>query len=225
MATFTIEAGKLGGFAAALKDYPIFMESYRDSLNDKIIDHFYFREIGFETPEMFYRFVRRKMNEVMPLYNQLYSSLELVKNPLYNYDMETTSESEQRGSGTQEASGSESSNTVAKSDSEGKSRNVASNTPQMQLAGHEDYATNIADSITDSSAGSDTTAAGTSASTSSGSSSSTARAMQRVSGVSGMTEAQALQLYRDTFLNVDLMVIDELEPLFMGVYTADFLAW
>lgn len=55
-----------------LNRYPIFNESYRKPLNDKIIDHFYFQEIGFETPAQFARMMRRTMNEVMPKYNRLY---------------------------------------------------------------------------------------------------------------------------------------------------------
>ena len=55
-----------------LNRYPIFNESYRKPLNDKIIDHFYFQEIGFETPAQFARMMRRTMNEVMPRYNRLY---------------------------------------------------------------------------------------------------------------------------------------------------------
>ena len=48
-----------------LSTYPIFDEEYRTQLNNKIIDHFYFREIGMETVDNFAWFLRRKMNEIM----------------------------------------------------------------------------------------------------------------------------------------------------------------
>lgn len=69
-----------------LSSYPIFDESYRVHLNDKIIDHFYFQEIGFETPAMFARMMKRTMNEVMPKYNALYEAQQdLDAHPLADY--------------------------------------------------------------------------------------------------------------------------------------------
>lgn len=80
MAEYTIELRKLieQGYPLDLESYPIFDESYRPYLNRKIVDHFYFREIGQETPDRFNFFLRRTMNEIMPYYNQMYES-ELMK--------------------------------------------------------------------------------------------------------------------------------------------------
>lgn len=80
MAEYTIELKDLlsMGYELNLKNYPIFSEDYRSYLNNKIIEHFYFREIGQETPDRFNFFLGRTMNEIMPYYNQLYKS-ELIK--------------------------------------------------------------------------------------------------------------------------------------------------
>lgn len=67
-----------------LDTYPIFDESYRQPLNDKIIRHFYFREIGFETLGQFRWYMRNAMNENMPYFNQLYESLNLISDPITN---------------------------------------------------------------------------------------------------------------------------------------------
>ena len=67
-----------------LSDYPIFDETYRQTLNDKIIRHFYFREIGFETAAQFAFYVRNRMHEQMPYYNQLYLSVNLITDPITN---------------------------------------------------------------------------------------------------------------------------------------------
>lgn len=67
-----------------LDQYPIFDESYRPLLNDKIIDHFYFREIGFETIAQFRFYMRRTMNEEMPYFNQRYLSTQIDINPITN---------------------------------------------------------------------------------------------------------------------------------------------
>ena len=55
MSKYTTELRYLieSGFDIGLKDYPIFDENYREPLNRKIINHYYFREIGFETVERF----------------------------------------------------------------------------------------------------------------------------------------------------------------------------
>ena len=90
-AIFTVELGSLveNGFDLGLDTYPIFDENYRTPLNAKIVEHFYFREIGQETPALFRRFLNRKMNEIMPFYNQLYKSALLDFDPFNNYDMRT----------------------------------------------------------------------------------------------------------------------------------------
>lgn len=67
-----------------LDDYPIFDETYRQTLNDKIIRHYYFHEIGFETAAQFAWFLRTRMHEIMPYYNQLYESQDLITDPLTN---------------------------------------------------------------------------------------------------------------------------------------------
>lgn len=70
------------GYPLALDSYPIWNEEYRKYLNQKIIDHYYFREIGQETPDRFNFFLRRKMNEIMPYYNKLYESELIQFDPL-----------------------------------------------------------------------------------------------------------------------------------------------
>lgn len=81
-----IEAGN----TLPLNDYPIFDETYRAGLNKKIIDHYEFREIGAETMGLFNKFLKRKMNEIMPYYNQRYKSTLLEFEPLKTYNFTET---------------------------------------------------------------------------------------------------------------------------------------
>lgn len=60
------------GYNLGLKDYAIFDEKYRETLNNRIIDHFRYRKIAAETPAMFIYFMNRRMNERMPTYNAIY---------------------------------------------------------------------------------------------------------------------------------------------------------
>ena len=228
-AIFTVELGSLvsNGFDLGLRDYPIFDESYREQLNGKIIEHYWFREIGLETPGLFKRFLNRKMNEIMPYYNQLYESALKKFDPYVNYDLQTTGTTNSDHKEQRNITHDETVNTDAKSttdsSTDGTSRTLVSQTPQMQLSGHEDYASNITDTA------SNTTATG------SGTQNSTANTklddlmnmnaqnmdeyVTKVSGLTGITNSNALMQFRETFINTDMLVIDELQELFMGIYT------
>lgn len=107
-----------------LDDYPIFDESYRPQLNDKIIRHFYFREIGFETLAQFRWYMRRTMHENMPYFNQLYNSLNLITDPITNqkytwgevYNLEQGGTTATDTKGTSHDDDTMDSRTVAKTD-------------------------------------------------------------------------------------------------------------
>ena len=75
------------GVIPKLNDYPIFDENYRDILNKKILDTYWFREIGFETPGKFNWYLDTTLRNIMPYYNQLYQSELLKINPLYTMDL------------------------------------------------------------------------------------------------------------------------------------------
>lgn len=68
-----------------LNDYEIWEPEYRETLNAKIIDHFFFREIGFETAAQFAWYIRRTMQEIMPYYNKLYEVQAMMTDPLRDW--------------------------------------------------------------------------------------------------------------------------------------------
>lgn len=232
MAIFTIELGTLinSGFDLQMDkptSYPIFDESYREGLNNKIYDHYEFREIGLETPALFRKFLLRKMREIMPYYNQLYKSALFEFDPFNNYDMTNSGRSTRDTSEDRKINRSEKAETVADSTTESNTNSTArtlnSSTPQMQLAGNEDYATSIVDS------NSLTNADGSSSQTSTANQNmvddmnltgnNVDEYINKVSGITGITKSNALMQFRETLLNVDMLVIDELNELFMGIYT------
>ena len=51
MSTYTTQLRYIveSGYDLGLKNYPIFDEGYREVLNNKIIEHYYFREIGLDS--------------------------------------------------------------------------------------------------------------------------------------------------------------------------------
>lgn len=198
-----------------LLEYPIFNEEYRELLNTKILEHFRFREIGFETPFLFKHFLNKKMNEVMPYYNKLYNADLLFFNPLYNIDV--TTESTRTAEGESEASGTNTNE--ATTANTGNSKNVYSDTPQGLLSigniSGNVYATNADIAQTDS-----TTTENASLSNAIASTQSTKETfINRVFGNNGSaSNSKLIMEFRESIINIDMQVISELNELFMGVY-------
>lgn len=83
MAKYTIELRKIQAeFYAAMQDYPIFDESYREGLNDRIYHACKNREIGYETIEMFIEQLKEWMDLYMPEFNRQYIANSIELTPL-----------------------------------------------------------------------------------------------------------------------------------------------
>lgn len=67
-------------------DFPLYDPTYKKALETKIVNHYYFREIGAETTAQFKFMLARTLNEIMPYYNELYKSADLQFNPFYDVD-------------------------------------------------------------------------------------------------------------------------------------------
>lgn len=286
MSKYTTELRYLieNNFDIGLKTYPIFDENYRELLNQKIINHYYFREIGMETAELFKRYLNTTMCEIMPYYNQLYKSELLEFNPFYNVDKtivsdknnnsvsdfigNTTGKNQQNADteNTQTNNGKQQTTTAATSVGESvgnskgsgkttnKSKRVSSDTPQGFLSinsiDNETYASaaEMANgetvnefTVNDTKATSNNSESGTTdqtnvaetkakGNTTSNATTETDTANKTtsndfenyVSHVIGKSEGESysemLLKFRDTFLNIDMMIIDELKTCFMMIY-------
>lgn len=200
-----IAAGYDLGMTAA--EYPIFDESYRATLNAKIIAHYRFREIGMETPALFKHFLNTKLNEIMPYYNQLYLSAAISFNPLYSQDLTETldRETDAQNSGSSSLTGSVTDN----------GKLIKSDMPQSLISAASIDASTYASEAQRS----ETDQENTSNTSSTGAATATENFTRRLFGNSGLkSNSELLQEYRRTFLNIDIMVINELNDCFMLVY-------
>lgn len=194
-------------FDLGLKDYPIFDETYRSVLNKKLIDHYYFREIGFETAELFKRFLNRSMNEIMPYYNQLYESVNVFKekNPFEDKNITESSNRKNKGTSSQTGTGTTTSEDL----------DVRSDTPQSMLAiGDIKNNTYASDASWDN-------ANATSSSTNDLKVDNTEDYINTIVGTNGGKNYSEMLLdWRNTFLNIDMMVIEdpEIKNCFMLIY-------
>lgn len=188
-----------------LDNYPLFEGVDRDALNEKIKNHYMYQEIGHETVEQFTFAMRRKMNEIMPVYNELYRSVKTEYDPLSTIDMKTVSK------GLQDQDTEATSTNETDSDIDSKAKNVASAFPGMMLGGDKDYATNGADS------NSQTNTKGKVEEVSTAKNTSTTEGETRTTGYQG-SPAQLIQAFRAAIINIDMMIIAELDELFMMVW-------
>lgn len=230
MSKYTIELGTackavLGGagetWKPSLDSYPIFDEAYRTVLNKKIVDHYYFSEIGLETIERFDHYLKERMNLIMPKYNKMYSAYLLDYNPLYNSNLQETNARTIAGTNSGTTGGSASSNVTTKRADE-KNTNIESDTPSgnINIANVETggYASKF--NIAKQEFLNDETNAGTNSNTqtSSGEMQTTESYTRSIVGFSGANVNELLASYVKNIVNIDEMIINDLRDLFMQVY-------
>lgn len=188
-----------------LASYAIFDPAYRDILNGKIIDHYWNQEIGMESISLFQLAIRRRMNEIMPYYNQLYLSTKITFDPLSTINIHTVA----TGTVDTEATGTDTSATTNNSDTVSRATNL--DTPQTAIARNKDYATSGVDSNAQSNGTSNATNNTTSTNDT------TANNDSVTSGYQGLA-SDLIMRYRESLLNIDLSIINELSDCFMQVW-------
>lgn len=172
----------------------------KDKLAERIIDHYYTREIGTDAIGQFMLFAKDKMNEVMETYAPLIYSAAIEYDPLVNVNF------------TETYSGQTNSNSDSRSNSNSSGLTVNSDTPQGQISKSQilqgKYASSTGANENENQV--------TDTSTNQGKEDYT----KTTKGNSGVTAtAQALiKQYRETIRALNTEIVYELEPLFMGLY-------
>lgn len=233
MSRYTIELRYLieGNYDLGLKDYPIFDEAYREQLNNKIIQHYYFREIGFETEALFKNRLNQKMLEIMPYYNQMYESAKLNIDPLSTINLSETfnrnSSSTGTGTSTTSGTGNNTSNFNSSETTDYGKISKYSDLAQAQTTPNEilndKYLTSATvedgqDKTSNNGSNSSESTTSTTGNTSDERSMTEDTTFTRTGNNGTASESELLNMYRETFLNIDMMVIDELSELFLGIW-------
>ena len=180
----------------------------KDKLAKKIVDHYYMREIGFETIGLFIHYAKSTMNEMMEEYLPLIYSSAIQYDPLVNVDYtESFNRSEQSGNtGTSSSSSS----------SSGSGLGVNSDTPQGQITKatilNGTYASSTSATENENSVSNETDTQSNS--------NSLENYTKRVKGNSGVsaTAQKMIEQYRQNIYAIDKSIIDELNDLFMCIY-------
>lgn len=172
----------------------------KDLLADRIIDHYFTREIGTDAIGQFILFAKDKMKEVMETYAPLIYSAAIKYDPLVNVDY------------TETYSGTSGSTSNSSSSSKGSGLTVNSDTPQGQISKNAilqgQYASSTGANETENSVDDTSTNNGTQ------------DYNKRVKGNSGVsaTAQKMIVQYRENIRALNTEIIYELEPLFMGLY-------
>lgn len=172
----------------------------KDQLAERIIDHYFTREIGTDAIGQFILFVKDRMHEIMETYAPIIYSASIKYDPLVNVNY------------SEIYSGRSGATSASQSNSNGTGLSITSDTPQGEisksqiLSGKYASATNANES--------DSTTTGT---TSSDGREEYTKTTKGNSGVSATSQAMIKQ-YRDVIRAVNTEIVYELEPLFMGLY-------
>lgn len=201
--TTTIKTLIDNNFDFKMTSYPIFDENYRETLNQKILYHYYENEIGFETAPLFRFYLNQKLNEIMPYYNELYKvQKKLIDDKLLLNNVNLT----------EELKGKNTTQTSSTSQSTNKGKNLFQDTPQGNISQQDInaqnvYATNI--TLNDNSINDNSSANG----------SGTNEYIKTIIGNNGgKFNIDVLNDIKNNLMNIDLMIINELYDLFMQIF-------
>lgn len=202
-------------------NFPIFDEAYREVLCTKILKHYYTREICEESVGLWKLRLDTKLNEIMPYYNKLYES-ELYKfNPLYDIDLTTTHDGKKKEEVDTTGEGNYQGNRNTANQGNSEDWNVYSDTPQGTLNNvkNEAYLTNATKDTNTYNNTSNTNDNNTTNTKENKRLNNTDNYIEHVAGkTGGVSYSHLLKEFRETFLNIDLMIIEELQPLFFGLW-------
>lgn len=214
----------------------------REQLNNKILNHYKYREIGFETVGRFLDELKMTMEEIMPYYYQLFKSQDImngIEDPFGNVDITETFEQETEGSSKGSSSENAnnktetSSNSNTNTDSTTYGKNVNTDTPQSrtQIPAEDIDTITHASSVNwnkdQSNSKGDSSESGTATSESSNQGESTNETASKTSHVFKKQGNQGVNTYahdmkelREIFLNIEQQIINDsrVKELFMLVY-------
>ena len=204
MAKYTITIKTLidNNFNFKMDSYPIFDENYRNTLNQNILYHYYENEIGFETASLFRFYLNQKLNEIMPYYNELYKvQKKLIDENLLLNNVNLT----------ETLHGSNTTETSSTSQSLSNGKNLYQDTPQGKISqtdiDNQSWATNLTLNKNKIEDESNATGNGTN------------EYLKTIIGNNGgKFNIDVLNDIKNNLLNIDMMIINDLNELFMQIF-------
>ena len=202
-------------------NFPIFDESYRSVLCSKILKHYYTREISAETVGLWQLWLNTRMGEIMPYYNKLYESALLEFDPFKDTNYSRNHGGTFTGDTVRNGRSEIDVDNIVTSNGTSNSKNLFSDTPQGAITNieNESYLTNatlIKDTDTNTT---NTDGNSTTQNTETTGITNTDNWIETIVGKqSAVSYSKLLQEFHDTFLNIDVMIINDLSDLFINLW-------
>nr|DAW90334.1 MAG TPA: Lower collar protein [Caudoviricetes sp.] len=215
------------------KDYPFYIddETLRKAFEEKFIAHYYYREIGYETPFMFIQRLESFLNLRMPYYAKLYETeLEAKKiNFMLNKDLQETfirelsNENNLSGETSSNQSGTGQATTQQSTDSNNNHKESALSDGVSAASLSDGYLTGVSQDNGTATTDATTNTTDTINATSSSSQTTLGKQTEKTELISqgniGVTSsAQLLKEWREVILNIDELIIKDCSKLFMSLY-------
>lgn len=223
-------------------NYPIWSEDYRRILERKIIMHYFNKEIGLETVGLWQLYLEERLNLIMPLYNEMY----LTTSNKYDWleDVNITETFDNTREGQSNINGTDNNNTInngvdtttsslkdqVTQDVIRKNKSLNSDLPQANYQGL-DYGTGLKEDEGEEKNNSTTNTSTTGEvkrndtinstnTTNTNTTSNTKDLYTKINkGLNGSRSKTQLNVeYRQSLINIDKMIIEELKDLFMMIY-------
>lgn len=190
-------------------DYDFYTDSniIKSKFEEKFIDEYYFHEIGQETVARFQHRLRTKLNKIMPYYKQLYDTEIAAKdiNFLLNKDLTETFERVVTGE-------SSSINDLTVSDqgeTNNKESNIENGNASLEL--ENGSLTNVSKTSLNNNTNSNNTSRDNT-------NQNEITTLKSQGNIGITSSAELLDKWRSVIINIDQMIIDACDDLFMQVY-------
>lgn len=194
-------------------DYKLYDDELKPVFEQQFIDHFYFDEIGFETVARFKQRLKAKLNDIYPMYKQLYETELRCKDIdfMLNKDLKESFIREITGNSTSNSTSTSNGNSSVN----GTSIDINSDTPQTSIDDIDKYMSSASKNQNNNIANT------TDNSTSNNENQNNSREETTLlsQGNIGVTSsAELLMKWRESLININLDMFEELECLFMQIY-------
>lgn len=190
-------------------EYEFDDKKFAKELEQAVIDHYYFSEIGQPTPDKFKHIFKSRWLSMIGYYNKLHNTTLLKYNPLINYKISEALEELRKSSNQIEQD--EQITTTGKIQSENEEQ--TSDYPQQPISGG-DFLSGARESNTRSNS-EDKTESGR---RSNQDVTDNRHYEKTIEGLTGISYQELIQKERENLIRIKQMVIEELKPCFILVY-------
>lgn len=186
-------------------DYNLYDNELKSAFEKKFIDHFYFYEIGLTPIARFKKALQIKLNDIYPYFKQLYQTELRCK------DIDFMLNKDLKEQYTRELTGNSSVNQSSTSTSNDTSLNINNDTPQNKIDDLDQF-------MTSASKNTDNSTMNSSGTNSAENNSTETYSLVSQGNIGVTSSAELLEKWRSVLINIDQMIFEECNDLFMLIY-------